>query len=159
MTGLLHFSINVCQRRVLDLGIRNVEDNRHPEKSRRNRRIHHRCKNNRIAIFEAFRLFSLNTNVISDHLDKISGYDNESLSPIFIVAYCDVEDFAELVKSYTKFIASKNYDGFQFDLATCTTIETLDQHKTDHLWLGIEQRRRNDREVIFYHLFLNMSDC
>lgn len=112
------------------------------------------AKNNRIAIFEAFRLFSLDATVIAEHLNKISGYDNESLSPVFISAYCDVSDFDELVRGYPTFIASQNYAGFTVDSATGSEVETLDH--TDHLWLGIERRRRNRREIILYHLLLNM---
>lgn len=36
----------------------------------------------RISILEAFRLFPLDSTIILEHLNKISGYDNESLSPI-----------------------------------------------------------------------------
>lgn len=112
-------------------------------------------KNRRIAIFEAFRLFSLNTTVITEHLNKIAGYDNESLSPVFIAAYCDVSDFSALVRGYAKFIADQNYAGFTVESATGSTVETL--YDRDHLWLGMERRRRNHREIIFYHLLLNLS--
>ena len=112
-------------------------------------------KNRRIAIFEAFRLFSLNTTVISEHLNKIVGYDNESLSPVFIVAYCDVNDFPALVSDYAKFIASQDYTGFTVDSDAKKSIDFL--QNTDHLWLGIERRRRNRQEIIFYHLLLSMG--
>jgi hypothetical protein len=112
------------------------------------------AKNKRIAIFEAFRLFYKDTTFISEHLDKITGYDNESLSPVFITAYCDVSDFAELVNYYAKFIENRDYVGFTVDTASSHTIEML--HGTDHLWLGMERRRRNHRIIIFYHLLLNM---
>lgn len=106
------------------------------------------AKNKRIAIFEAFRLFYLDTTVISEHLDKIAGYDNESLTPVFITVYCDVVDFAKLVHDYTQFITNQNTN-------TSSSVETLD--KTDHLWLAIDRRLRNHQEIIFYHLLLNMG--
>jgi hypothetical protein len=112
------------------------------------------AKNKRISIFEAFRLFSLDTTVIFEHLNKIAGYDNESLSPIFIVAYCDVSDFDALVRDYSSFIASQNYTGFPVNLMTGSGVETLDS--PDHIWLGMERRWRNHQEIIFYHLLLNM---
>jgi hypothetical protein len=112
------------------------------------------AKNKRIAIFEAFRLFSTNTKVISDHLNKIAGYDSESLSPVFIVAYCDVSDFGALTSGYSAFIAGTDYTGFTVDAEAGNSVKAL--HNTDHLWLGMEQRRRNHRGIVFYHLLLNM---
>lgn len=111
--------------------------------------------NKRLSIFEAFRIFSLDTKVISEHLNKIADYDNESLSPVFIVAYCDVSDFAELVRGYAEFIATQDYAGFTVKSETGRRVET--QHNIDHLWLGMERRLRGNREITFYHLLLNMS--
>jgi len=111
-------------------------------------------KNNRISIFEAFRLFSLNTTIIIEHLNKISGYDNESLSPVFIVAYCDVDDFCKLTEGYSSFIAGQSYKGFTVNSVAIGNIETLES--LDNLWLGMERRFRNDKEIIFYHLLINM---
>lgn len=113
------------------------------------------AKNRRISIFEAFRLFSKDAKVISEHINKIAGYDNESLSPVFIVAYCDVNDFDALVRGYSAFIASQNYTGFTIDSLIGSSVGTLDC--TDHLWLGMERRSRGQREIIFYHLLLNMG--
>ncbi|WAH55925.1 hypothetical protein LZ023_23185 [Pseudomonas silvicola] len=109
--------------------------------------------NRRVAIFEAFRLFSADTNVIFDHLGKLAGYDQESLSPVFIVAYCDVADFERLVKSYKDLVAQHSYPGFAplSDTAAITDLEDGEQ-----LWLGTETRLRGPREVIFFHLLLNM---
>lgn len=113
------------------------------------------ARNKRLSIFEAFRLFSLDTTVILEHLNKIAGYDNESLSPVFIAAYCDVSNFNELVKHYACYIASKDYTGFPVESGGRSKIEV--QHDTDHLWLGMERRRRGNQDVIFYHLLLNMG--
>lgn len=33
-------------------------------------------------------------------MDKISSYDNEGLSPVFIIVYCDIDDFTQLTKDY-----------------------------------------------------------
>jgi hypothetical protein len=112
------------------------------------------AKNKRIAIFEAFRLFSVDTTIISEHLNKISGYDNESLSPVIIVAYCDVNDFDGLVRGYSEFIAKQDYTGFT--VGSEKGIAEEKQVCTNQLWLGRELRRRNQREIVFYHLLLNM---
>ncbi|MCC7706007.1 hypothetical protein IGS59_27550 [Janthinobacterium sp. GW460P] len=113
------------------------------------------AKNNRIAIFEAFRLFFMNTTVISEHLDKIFGYDNESLSPVFIIAYCDVSNFSALVPRYAKFIATKEYIGYTRIYGAYNTLDVL--RSTDSIWVGMERRRRNHHDVVFYHMLLNMS--
>ena len=113
------------------------------------------AKNKRIAIFEAFRLFSKDTTVISEHLDKIAKYDNEALSPVFIVAYCDVSDFPGLALGYREHIARRDYFGFKMGSEAACTVETL--RDTGLLWLGMERRLRNHREVTFYHILLNMG--
>jgi len=107
-------------------------------------------KNRRIAIFEAFRLSSLETAVVFGHLDKIAGYNSESISPIFVVAYCDVSDFSALVQGYTGLISKRDYAGYIAD----STIEP--QHDSANLWLGVERRYSNNKEITFYHLLLNM---
>jgi uncharacterized protein YacL (UPF0231 family) len=112
------------------------------------------AKNRRIAIFEAFRLFSLDTTVIFEHLDKMAGYDHESLSPVFIAAYCDASDFSKLVRGYAELIAARDYTGFTVETDATNVVEPL--HDTDHLWLGMEHRRRDRRDIIFYHMLLNL---
>lgn len=88
-------------------------------------------------------------------MNKIAGYDNESLSPVFITAYCDVSDFDTLVKGYIDYINKQNYSGFTVDQEISNSVKPLQY--TDNLWMGIEQRRRNNQEIIFYHLLLNMG--
>jgi hypothetical protein len=112
-------------------------------------------KNRRLALFEAFRLSSLETKVISDHLNKIAGYDNEFLSPIFVVAYCDVGDFEGLVERYVDFVNGEDYAGFSPSIAPDTRL--TEQKKAGHVWMGVETRHRGDQDVSLYHLLLNLS--
>jgi hypothetical protein len=112
-------------------------------------------KNRRLALFEAFRLTSLNATVISEHLDKISGYDNESLSPVFIVAYCDVGNFIGLVQKYVNFIKGIDYAGFNASGVTSVQLDELTS--TDHIWMGIETRQRGGRDIRIYHLLLSLG--
>jgi len=112
--------------------------------------------NKRISIFEAFRLFYNDTNTIAEHLNKIAGYDNESLSPVFIVVYSNFSDFTALVNNYKAFVAKQSYSGFNIiDTESGHLVEV--QLNQDHLWLGMERRYRQNSEIIFYHLLLNMS--
>ncbi len=110
--------------------------------------------NARIAIFEAFRLLSFDITVISKHLNKIAGYDAESLSPVFVVAYCDVIDFAKLVTDYEQYISGLKYTGYSIAEGSLGAIEVLEN--TDHIWLGTEIRRRGRKDIIFYHLLINL---
>ncbi|WP_321793678.1 hypothetical protein [Burkholderia pyrrocinia] len=115
------------------------------------------ASNRRLAIFEAFRLFSIDTNVIGDHLNKIAGYDHESLSPAFIVAYCDVADFQALIDGYAAFVGAMDYVGFtrptSTDLAQIATWQ-----RSAHRWVGVERRHRGYKEIVIYHVLLNMHE-
>lgn len=110
-------------------------------------------KNRRIAIFEAFRLFSLDKGVITEHLNKISGYDAEALSPVFMVAYCDVKDFSTLTTGYHDFISTTNYAGYH---QNGQTVDIDKEAVTDNLWVCTETRIRGERDVMFCHFLLNM---
>lgn len=111
--------------------------------------------NKRLAIFEAFRLSSLDTSTISKHLNKISGYDAESLSPVFIVGYCDVNDFCKLIEGYEEYISSLQYTGYKVSEDLPVAVTTLDS--TDHVWLGMETRRRDHKDIVFYHIMINLK--
>ncbi|MFW1761351.1 hypothetical protein [Acinetobacter calcoaceticus] len=110
-------------------------------------------RNRRIAIFEAFRLFSLTKDVIDEHIDKIHSYDEESLDQVFIMAYCDVVHFDRLVGKYISYIDNRSHIGFQ---KTISPLKQLSE-TTENMWVGIETRMRGDKETIFYHFLLNMK--
>ncbi|EHF4936968.1 hypothetical protein CF635_003583 [Enterobacter hormaechei] len=108
--------------------------------------------NKRIAVFEAFRLTALSKKVINSHLDKIAGYDGEALSPVFIVAYCDLPAFSKFTKRYNDYIDRYEYKGYSRPHGERITISK----DTDQLWVGQECRQRNRHDVIFYHVLLNL---
>jgi hypothetical protein len=110
-------------------------------------------KNRRIAIFEAFRLFALTKDVIDEHIDKIHSYDEESLDQVFIVAYCDIVHFDQLVCKYINYIVDRSHVGFQ---ETISPLKQLSE-TTENMWVGIERRIRGGKETIFYHFLLNMK--
>lgn len=110
-------------------------------------------KNKRIAIFEAFRLFSLSKKVITEHLNKVSGYDAEALSPVFIIVYCDINNFSSLADRYYKFISKIDYLGYK---KNSQAVKIDQESVTDNFWVCTETRLRGGREVMFCHLLLNM---
>lgn len=110
--------------------------------------------NARIGIFEAFRLFSVDTKVVKDHLNKIAGYDGESLSPVVMVGYCDVKDFSKLVRGYKDLVSEQTYSGYTDVDGRPGVLETL--RDEDHIWSGSEIRRRGHKDIVFYHLLINL---
>ncbi len=106
--------------------------------------------NNRIAIIEAFRLFSNDTTVIFEHLDKIAGYDQECLSPVFIIAYCDVKDFSKLSTAYKKTITNKDYNGFS------NKESPLVKDDSATLYTISEIRFRANKPITIYHILVNL---
>lgn len=110
--------------------------------------------NTRIGIFEAFRLFSVDTKVIKEHFNKMAGYDGESLSPVLMVGYCDVKDFSKLVRGYKDLVSKQTYSGYTAVEGSPSVLETC--RDEDHIWLGSEIRRRGHKDIVFYHLLINL---
>lgn len=96
----------------------------------------------------------MNTKVIDDHLNKIAEYENECLSPVFIVAYCDIAEFDTFVTKYSERISKLNYEGFTFGPSSAMRLQQ--ESKTSNLWLGRETRLRGDTEVILCHVLINL---
>jgi hypothetical protein len=106
-----------------------------------------------IAIFEAFRLFSNDTKVITDHLNKLSGYNPEGLDPIFILGYCNVNDFGSLCSKYQNTINDMIYNDFSLPLDKDKMLPTTQ----GRLFAFSETRSLHDRqEITFFHILLNL---
>ncbi|WP_153015211.1 DNA binding protein [Pseudomonas syringae] len=110
------------------------------------------AKNIRIAIFEAFRLFSNDSSVIFEHLNKVSGYDNESLSPVIVMAYCSVKNFSKHCDSYFKLVTKNQYTGFDRS-PSYIMVRVLDDISFK---IGMEVRLRGIKEIVIYHFLLDM---
>ncbi|TDF35516.1 hypothetical protein EYS14_19045 [Alteromonadaceae bacterium M269] len=108
-----------------------------------------------IAIFEAFRLFSLDTTVITEHLNKLAGYNPEGLSPIFILIYSQVIDFNALCSKYKSLIEEQEYTNFS---APINKNEELDRNRSSgRLFTFSETRGYRSQEITFYHCLLDLS--
>ncbi|USE69710.1 hypothetical protein CTT31_11485 [Pseudoalteromonas maricaloris] len=110
--------------------------------------------NERIAIMEAFRLFSHNTTVIDEHLNKIAGYDQECLSPVFILAYCDVAGFSELCDKYYERNKNRDYLGFNKSRLQNEQIENTKSDSSVSFYKEI--RYRDKKPVVIYHMMVNL---
>lgn len=106
-----------------------------------------------IAIFEAFRLFSNDTNVIKNHLNKLSDYNPEGLDPIFIMGYCDVKNFGRLCSNYQSTIKSTPYTNFSEPISKNEMLPI----NQGGLFTFSETRSLHGRqEITFFHILLNL---
>lgn len=111
-------------------------------------------KNGRIAIMEAFRLFSNDTTVINNHLNKVAGYDQECLSPVFIIAYCDVADFPGLCANYHSDNQEREYNGYSKSLSKKDAFRVIEDSPTVTKYE--ETRFRGSKPIVFYHFMVNL---
>lgn len=110
------------------------------------------AKKDDISIFEAFRLFSNNTKVITDHLNKLAGYNPVGLDPIFILGYCDVKNFGTLCSNYQSTIKSTPYTNFSEPIGKNEMLP-INQGR---LFAFSETRALYDRqEITFFHILLD----
>lgn len=114
------------------------------------------CGNNndRIAIMEAFRLFSNDTTVIDSHLNKVAGYDQQCLSPIFIIAYCDVINFSTLCENYHNDSKKREYNGFKKPLLKEDVFRNIEDSSTVKTYK--ETRCRGKKPIVIYHFMVNL---
>jgi len=111
--------------------------------------------NDRIAIMEAFRLFSNDTTVINSHLNKVAGYDQQCLSPVFIIAYCDVKHFSTLCDNYNHDSLQREYSGFKKSTVSEELFTVIEDSSTLKTYKEIRYRGR--KPVVIYHLLVNLS--
>lgn len=110
--------------------------------------------NDRIAIMEAFRLFSNDTTVINSHLNKVAGYDQQCLSPVFIIAYCDVNDFSTLCNNYSHDSLQREYNGFKKSSLKEDEFVNIEDSSTVKTYK--ETRYRGKKPIKIYHFLVNL---
>ena len=110
--------------------------------------------NERIAIMEAFRLFSNDTTVINEHLNKIAGYDQQCLPLVFIIAYCDVTDFKGLCVNYKNDTLAREYNGFSRSSKQDELLTVIED--SDTIQTFKEVRYRGKKPITIYHFMANL---
>ena len=103
---------------------------------------------------EAFRLFSNDTTVIDSHLNKVAGYDQQCLSPVFIIAYCDVNNFLKLCESYNHDCIKREYSGFKKSSSNEHVFMSVEDTSTVKIYKEI--RYRGGKPITFYHFMVNL---
>ena len=67
-------------------------------------------KNNyMVAIIESLNLDGVDTNRISEHIDKVFNYDTIGNKVNFVISYVDVSDFSAFWKKYVNYVSSYTY--------------------------------------------------
>lgn len=109
-----------------------------------------------VSMIEAFKLKSLDKAVINNHLNKIAGYAQSAITPIFIVVYAYATDFISLTNNYCNHIKNIQYKGFEKIDNDQYEIKTLED-KGDDIVMVCEKRYRNERKVSIYHIMINLT--
>ena len=105
-----------------------------------------------MAILEAFNLKYLDKKVISDHVQKIFGYDASGLKENYILVYGESAQFNDLWRKYLDYLPQVP---FPYPL-----IGKIDEQHTDYAEIksARSRHRRNDTETVLIHLFVNLSN-
>ena len=115
------------------------------------------AQNDKLFLFEAFRLLSVNTNVIEEHINKLDGYNADGCHTLIIMAYTHVNDFVELCNNYQEILKTFDYKGFD-------KLTSLEEHsfdildtKSSKIKLLKEVRYQNNEAVVVYHFLLDFK--
>ncbi|MDC5852969.1 hypothetical protein [Vibrio europaeus] len=111
--------------------------------------------NSSISMFEALNLKYIDKTVINKHLNKITKYDRESVSSIFIVSYCYFDKFTDKVNDYCEHIKKEQYNGFDVIDTKKHKLERLE--RASEYYCTVESRFRGGKEIFIYHLLIDMS--
>jgi len=115
------------------------------------------ANNEKLFLFEAFRLSSVDTTTISEHINKLDGYNPDGSQIIILMVYTKVKDFVELCKKYEKFLQTFEYKGFD-------KLSSLSKHSfeemvsnSSNIKLLKEVRYKNGKEMNLYHYLLDFE--
>lgn len=113
-------------------------------------------KNRAVSLFEAFNLSSIDKKIIDKHLNKITNYDLNSLSPIIVVAYCSFKNFSKGVEKYIDYIKTKNYEGFN-EISDLSNHQITKTQENNAITALSEHRHRGCKEITIYHFLMNLK--
>ena len=86
--------------------------------------------------------------------NKIAGYDQECLSPVFIIAYCDVSNFIALCDKYYENTKKRNYTGFEKSASEDDNIQSIVSSQTINFYKEVRYRGR--KPIVIYHMMINL---
>lgn len=112
---------------------------------------------NRIFLFEAFRLFSCNKSYIKNHMDKLDGYNAEGANCMIVMVYVWNNDFTKLCQNYELFL--KTFEYANFDKLSLLKEHEFQKISNDNPNIQIlkETRKKNEKDIIIYHYLLDFK--
>ncbi len=113
-------------------------------------------QNEKLFLFEAFRLFSADTNAIKEHINKLDGYNADGCRALVVMAYVIVKDFLKLCNEYQGLLEGIDYDGFDVIDMNKHNFETLDSNSST-IKIYNEIRYKNGIEITIYHFIVDFS--
>jgi len=115
------------------------------------------AQKNKLFLFEAFRLFSLETTNIKEHINKLDGYNADGCQTLIVMAYTDVNDFVTLCNNYEKLLTTMDYKGFDKLNSLTNHTFTILESKSTTIKIFQEVRYKNNIEVHIYHFLLDFK--
>lgn len=109
-----------------------------------------------LSIFEAFKLSSIDTATISQHLKKLSeNYDPNGLRINYVVVYAKDDNFVDLWRRYLEFVPTVTFD----NITISSSIQDITARYPNMAGIKIGLIKYNNRDAIVqvYHLFMNMN--
>lgn len=114
-------------------------------------------QNEKLFLFEAFRLFSADSNTIGEHINKLDGYNADGCNMLIVMVYTQVNNFVELCNNYTNILKKIDYKGFD-------KLTSLEEHifespdaKSSKIKSFREYRYKNNNKITIYHFLLDFK--
>ena len=113
--------------------------------------------NEKLFLFEAFRLFNLETNNIKEHINKLDGYNADGCQTLVVMVYTHVDDFVKLCSNYEELLTTMQYKGFDnlVDLGN-HTFDTIESESST-IKILLEIRYKNNIAIKIYHFLLDFK--
>jgi len=112
-------------------------------------------KDEKLFLFEAFRLFGCDTTTIKTHMNKINGYSADGSKLMIIMVYTYYNNFVKLCSSYENYLKTLDYNGFdKIGIIKEHCFENIETTPTK-IKLLKEIRIQNGKEVFIYHYLLD----
>jgi hypothetical protein len=112
--------------------------------------------NEKLFLFEAFRLFGLEASKINEHINKLDGYNADGCKTLVVMVYTYVDDFIRLCDEYKNLLSRRYYKGFDNLNSDNHTFNSIESNKAN-IKIFQEIRYKNNVEIHIYHFLLDFS--
>ncbi|GAB3750042.1 COR domain-containing protein [Spirosoma pomorum] len=106
-----------------------------------------------LSIIEGLNLYSLDTNKITSHVNKIFDYDPNGLENNYIISYVESKNFVDIWGKYIDVILNINYK-YPLNRGFVDLSDTYSYGS--HLKIGLTSYNINENTNNIYHIFIKM---